>query len=317
MRIPLMLLRAGVTAAVMGLVFHQFGTARILAVLRHLDFTWLLGGSLLALAQVFLITWRWQTLCGVLTGAAPPFRALLLALGRSLLLGQFLPATVGADAVRATAVIGSVGASGAVRSVVCDRLVALLALLLLVAAELPFLVRQGIQGAAAESLGFVSLGGIAGFIGFLALRPILGRIPFVGRFAALLSADLGGALRHRRGRLSLLIALLSHGVSAATFVALLRSVDPAAAAGSGALVILPVLLVISVPISLGGWGVREAAVATGFSLLGADPVPALTASLLFGLLTPTSGALVELGSLIAPVNCLIRRRISGSPSTAP
>jgi len=289
----------------MWLVLRHFGTGRVLSILTRLDIPWLVSGSALAVAQLFVIAWRWQTLCGVLAGTAP-LRALLLALGRSVLLGQFLPATIGADAVRATAVIGSIGAGGAVRSVVSDRLLALLALLLLVAAELPFLMHAGVHGAAAESLGLVSLGGIAGFTVLPVLRPVLSRIPFVGQFAALLAADLGYVLRHRRGRLALLAALLSHGMSVLTFIALLRSIEAAAPAATGALVILPVLLVISVPVSLGGWGVREAAIATGFSLLGADPVPALTASILFGLSGPLAGAVVELGEMLANANILPR-----------
>src|SRR6185312_23663 len=96
MRTPLTLLRAGVTVAVMWLVLRHFGTGRVLSILVRLDIPWLVSGSALAVAQLFVIAWRWQTLCGVLAGTAP-LRALLLALGRSVLLGQFLPATIGAD----------------------------------------------------------------------------------------------------------------------------------------------------------------------------------------------------------------------------
>jgi uncharacterized membrane protein YbhN (UPF0104 family) len=106
-----------------------------------------------------------------------------------------------------------------------------------------------------------------------------------------------------------LAGFLSHLVSVFLFVALVRSVDGSVPFTAGALVILPALLAVSVPVSLGGWGVREAAIASGFSLLGADIVPAMTASILFGLSGPLSGAAIELAEQLVCTNDLARSRL--------
>jgi uncharacterized membrane protein YbhN (UPF0104 family) len=50
-------------------------------------------------------------------------------------------------------------------------------------------------------------------------------------------------------------------------------------------VIVPLsLLATAIPISIGGWGVRESAFVTGFGLVGVSASDALVLSVLFGLL---------------------------------
>ena len=49
------------------------------------------------------------------------------------------------------------------------------------------------------------------------------------------------------------------------------------------LIVPTVLMVSSLPVSIGGWGVREAGLAAGFIVLGHSPSHAITISLLIGL----------------------------------
>src|SRR5438874_1544578 len=122
------LARVAVTAAVFWILFRWYGFSQVFEHIDHLDLRWLMVGMVVTIAQVFVLAWRWQLFCLVLTGAAPRFLAVLNGVGRSLLVGQLLPTTVGADAVRATSIARAAGTAGAVRSVVCDRLLGLLAL---------------------------------------------------------------------------------------------------------------------------------------------------------------------------------------------
>jgi glycosyltransferase 2 family protein len=294
------LLRVAVTAAVLGLLFRHYGIGRLFATVGHLDLAWLATGLGFAVAQVFVLAWRWRLFCLVLTGAAPRFSMLVSGVGRSLLVGQLLPATVGADAVRATALARFAGAAGAVRSVICDRLLGFLALGLMVAAELPLFAHQTGAGAATGSLAAASLAIVGGFLIGLGLRRWLGRIPLLGRAAATIADDLWQALTRPPGQLGFALGFVAHATSALAFVALVRTVDPGVSPVVSTLVILPALLILAVPISLAGWGVREAAIASGFAMFGADPVPAVTASILFGLSGPVSGAATELLGLLRP-----------------
>ena len=47
----------------------------------------------------------------------------------------------------------------------------------------------------------------------------------------------------------------------------------------------PILLILTIPISIGGWGVRESVMISGFALVGVTNEAALVLSVLFGLTT--------------------------------
>jgi uncharacterized membrane protein YbhN (UPF0104 family) len=54
------------------------------------------------------------------------------------------------------------------------------------------------------------------------------------------------------------------------------------------------LLVTIIPISIGGWGIRESALVIGFGLVSVEPERAFTLSATFGLLVMLSSAVVAL-----------------------
>ena len=67
------------------------------------------------------------------------------------------------------------------------------------------------------------------------------------------------------------------------------------------LIVPPALLIASFPLSLGGWGVREGALAAGFALVGASSAGGVAASILYGLTGPLIGAIAELAKPLARV----------------
>jgi hypothetical protein len=60
----------------------------------------------------------------------------------------------------------------------------------------------------------------------------------------------------------------------------------------------PALLVSALPISLGGWGLREGAMVAAFSLVHADPAAVAATSVIFGLTTPLVGGVAAVMALI-------------------
>jgi glycosyltransferase 2 family protein len=311
--LSIFLVRAAVTATVFWILFRYYGLRQVLEHIDRLDLGWLMAGLVVAVVQVFVLAWRWQLFCRALTNAAPQFSAVLSGVGRSMLIGQLLPTTVGTDAIRATALARAAGTAGAVRSVVCDRLLGLLALGLMVGAELPFFIWKTRHATATGSLALAVLALVGGFILMFGLRRWVTRLPIVGRPMAVIVGDLLQALTHRHGRRGFILGFAAHALAALVFVALIRSVEPQAPLSVAALVILPALLVIAVPISIGGWGVREAAIASGFALLGADSTQAVTASILFGLSGPVSGAVVELLGLFGLADLGFHRQADRRP----
>ena len=60
----------------------------------------------------------------------------------------------------------------------------------------------------------------------------------------------------------------------------------------------PALLVSALPISLGGWGVREGALVAALSLVHADPAAVTATSVMFGLTTALVGGIAATMALL-------------------
>src|SRR5688572_1341537 len=107
------------------LIFRSVGANTIAQALSRIDLPLLLAAFGVLLLQFLIMAWRWKVLLRLLFGKDIRLGTLALSIGQGMLASQALPATVGGDAYRIALVAGRVGALAAVRSVVCDRLLAL------------------------------------------------------------------------------------------------------------------------------------------------------------------------------------------------
>ena len=80
-----------------------------------------------------------------------------------------------------------------------------------------------------------------------------------------------------------LLSLLVHVLSVATAWCVAQSVAAPFQFGHALLLLPPVLLIASVPISIAGWGVRESAFVLAFSYAGLSEADGLIVSVLFGM----------------------------------
>lgn len=294
------LLRLGVTLGAVWLVFHNVDWTNLARLLAHAGIGLLALSMVPLVAQFIACVWRWQIVIAMLSGVAVSAPLLAISLGRSLLIGQYLPSTVGSDVVRAALVGRRTGIVIAVRSVICDRVVGLVVLLAMVVATLPLFAIRVDRGAALAAVAALSIGGLAAFLLFIARVDLLARLPYVGRHMALIATDLRQVFT--RGRDSCYILLLS--VAAQVFNVLLicglaRALASPISVLQCLLIVPPALLIASVPISLGGWGVREGALAAGFALVGAGSAAGVGASILYGLTSPLVGIIAELATPFA------------------
>lgn len=129
--------RLAVTLGAAWLIFSHVDWVVLLGLLARADPVRLALAGLVLLAQFMIMVWRWQVVIELLGGPAVAVVPLAVALGRSMLIGQPLPATVGGDVVRTVVLSRQVGLTIAARSVVCDRLLALAMLVALVVVTLP------------------------------------------------------------------------------------------------------------------------------------------------------------------------------------
>jgi uncharacterized membrane protein YbhN (UPF0104 family) len=293
------------------LVLYLANAGQLLEGLRQASPVILTVAAAVAVAQFFSLVWRWQLVARLVTGDVVEFSQLTLGLGRSMLYAVPLPSTVGGDVVRVALLTPRMGLAFATRSVVCDRVLGMATLVLLVAALLPlfaYRVEGGVTFAATAALCAI---GLVGLTVLVAAPSLLARVPLVGRYAATVGLDFRAVLTGGgTGALCIALALAGYLLLvpltyflASAFNAPLLFVD--------CFLIVPLaLLASSMPISLGGWGVREGAMAAGFALVGGNVGGAVAASVVIGLLGPITGVAVE---LIVPLTLRIlgasRRRV--------
>jgi uncharacterized membrane protein YbhN (UPF0104 family) len=274
----------------------------------NIDWTVLLGSLaradplVLALAGVVLsvqfaiIVWRWQLVIELLGGGVVAGGPLAIALGRSMLIGQPLPSTVGGDMVRTLAISHQIGLALAARSVICDRVTALAVLVALVVVTLPLFAWLIEAGPAFLALAAVSLGGLAAFLLFLTQPRLLVALPQFGNHTAIVVADVRKTFIAVRGRVMLLLAFATHLFGVLLIYELARALATPISLMDCLLIVPPTLLISAIPISLSGWGVREGVLAAGFVLVGVSSEAGVATSVLFGLTGPLIGMMAELAT---------------------
>ncbi len=254
--------------------------------------------GLVVMAQFGVLVWRWQLVIHILGGKAIGFGPLALLLGHSCLIGQVLPSSVGGDVARTVLLSRSTGAAAAARSVICDRLLGFAALALLVIPTVPVIAEMIGSVTPFLTLTFCALGTMT-MVGLLLAYSLTYGLPWLGRHLAIVAGDLRITLRS--GKIGLLAMAL--GIGSSLFgVLLIYIIGSAIGADLRALdcivLVPPVLLVSALPISLGGWGVREGALVAAFSLVHADPAAVAATSVMFGLTTPLVGGIAAAITLL-------------------
>lgn len=244
------------------------------------------AGLALLLVQQVLAGWRWRIVSyrvGVPLGFVTAFRLLFVG----LFFNQTLVSSIGGDAVRLWFVRSlAVGTASAFRSVLIDRLVGLAGLFLIVAATLPVLLELvATPSARAGVLAVLGTG-----IGVFALLLLLDRLPVLpqrlrtkGALDEFAQAFRRVLLDARTGFSAMGLSLGVHLLSALTVFVLARGIGVEVSFGQMVVLVPPVILVATLPISVAGWGVREGAMVTALGFVGVAPADAFAVSVIFGL----------------------------------
>jgi hypothetical protein len=248
------------------------------------------GEALIALAIALAIlpvqTLRWKVVLRE-SGHDLPFGQALGILWIGQFFSQVLPSSVGGDALRMWYAHKSGMQPGkAIIAVVVDRAVSLLGVLLMAACGLPWLLRLLPEGAARSTLvAFIG----AGAAGFVAVAALAGNPNLLPRWRVA-RALLAPAVLLRRiliapGRL--LPALAFSMTSSVGFCAMVyqiaRALGVALEFQDCLLLFPPVMFASAIPVSVGGWGLREGAMVVAFGYANVAAADAFAMSVLFGL----------------------------------
>lgn len=267
------------------------GLGRQLAGMRIEPAIW---AALLSVPQLAITAWRWHFTAGRM-GLELPFVRAWKEYYASTLLNLVLPGGVLGDVSRVVRVAEGSNAAKVARCVVLERASGQLALWLTIAIG-------------AVALGWPTMPAAIGWVG-AALLVVGVAIASAMRSETIASSRLGAGIRTVVSEVR--TSMLSSGAWAVQLgasllaVALLGAMFYLCAVAVGApvdgrqaLLIAPLVLAASaLPISVGGWGVREATAAGLFGLMGLDATQGAAASAAFGavsLVTALPGAVVLL-----------------------
>ncbi len=288
------LLKAAVSAVLLYLSLRRVNLASVGQQLGHLDWTWAALALFIAGAQVPVAASRWREIVILCKAKLSQTTAL-----RYTAIGQFfsqvLPSTVGGDAVRIWLLArGGAGWQLSVYSVLIDRAVGVTILAMLVGGCLPWTFQLIHAPAARVALALIGFGALGGALVFLALG--LPQLKFLDRWwptrhlantsrlAWRLCSSVAGI---RVAIFSFVIHFMTVGVAWSVAMAAQASVDFMQAL----FLMLPVILIATVPISIAGWGVRESAMVLAFSYAGLAESDGLIVSILYGLAIMAIGAI--------------------------
>jgi uncharacterized protein (TIRG00374 family) len=277
--------------------------------LLAVDLSVLALAVLLLFAQTFVLCHRWILILRAMNVPLDWLRGWRILMV-STFFNQVLPA--GGDAVRIWMLRRhGVQWSPTISSIVADRFLALLALGFIVLAGMPFLLQRISDKSLLFAIVIVLVIACFGLIALLMLdrwpHRIIAALPArIVQFAMLVRAPLAA---QGRGTMMMAAVIIHLFTVAACYVIAIGLDAPLSALD--AFVLIPLVILSSaVPISIGGWGVREGAMVAALGLAGIASDKALAISVLLGLGGLIVGLFGGLVWLIAP------ERASFSPDEA-
>jgi len=304
--------KAAVSVALLWVLFSRVDVARLWSVARQASAAWLVGALALYLTMVLVSVWRWSLLLKA-QGLDLPFGRLTASYLVATFFNNFLPSNIGGDVVRIADTAPVAGSKTLATTVVLiDRGIGLLGLVLMAALGATAGARVGGSGA---GLGAGMLWAGFGLAAMIATPALLMPEAFVRMLQPLrvvhrewvdrrldkLTITLG---RFRESPAAIAGcfagAVVVQAVLVAYYLAIAHSMRIPIGFAELA-VIVPITFVVQmVPVSLNGFGVREATFGFYFSRLGLPLESALVMSFV-------GAALIMLFSLSGGVAYLARR----------
>jgi uncharacterized membrane protein YbhN (UPF0104 family) len=278
-------LRLLVTAGLIFALAARFDLGQAAELIGQANLRPIAAALVVILIANFVVAWRWQLILSA-EAASPGSATLLKIVFVGLFFNQVLPTGIGGDAVRAwrCSRVG-IGLGAAIRSILLDRACGFLVLVVLYALGLPFLLK--ILPDPQERGAVVAVLAIA-IVGLLALvsldrmpGPIL-RLRLMTPFAELSRASRRLFIDPRRCAAVLALSIVTIALTVLAFKLIGDAVGSRLSLGSWMMIVPPVTLIQLVPVSLAGWGVREAALVIALGSFGVPAEAALAVSVLMG-----------------------------------
>ncbi|WP_284418148.1 MULTISPECIES: lysylphosphatidylglycerol synthase transmembrane domain-containing protein [unclassified Bradyrhizobium] len=282
----ILILRIVVSLALLYLALRGINFAAIRERLSQISIGWIVLAVGITLLQIFIGALRWReisALCGAPLTDLRAFRYNMIG----AFFNQTLPSSIGGDAVRLW-LIGRTGAGwrAASYSILTDRAVGFIALALIIVASLPWSYGMIADEHGRLALVLVDAAALAAGVGFLTV----GYLPakwmtawWPTRHVHACSVIASKVIFGKTTAAKIAVLSLSIHVLAVVIAwCAVRSIAASAAFEQLFLLTPPIMLITMLPISIAGWGVREATMMVAFGYAGLAPADGTVVSILFG-----------------------------------
>jgi glycosyltransferase 2 family protein len=285
-RILLSAIKILVSAALLYLALRKANFSDLAARIDLASAGWLALAIAVTFLQIFVGVLRWR-IVGAECGAPLPTRQAMRYNMIGAFFNQTLPSSIGGDAVRLWLVArAGAGWRAATYSIFVDRAIGLIALAVIIVASLPWsyhLIGDSYGRSALALIDFAALAGGAGFL-------VLGALPWpwLRKWWATHHVHACGVIANRvifsrRNEPAIaLLSLLVHVLAVVIAWCVVQSISAPVTFAQTFLLIPPVMLITMLPISIAGWGVREATMGLAFGYAGLMPNEGINISLLYG-----------------------------------
>jgi glycosyltransferase 2 family protein len=247
---------------------------------------WMAFALFLLTVQVAFLAARWKKI-STACGAELPYRTAIQLSFIAIFFNQVLPSTVGGDGARIWFLARKgVGWARATYSVLIDRIVGVLVLALIVLICLPWTMELIHDPIARIVILMIGFGAVAGSILFVLIgtrfQPWLNHWTLTRHLSA--ASAIAAALCGSPPSIGYIIvcSIVIHLLTIASAWCCVMAIAAPVSFAQVLILLPPVLLISTIPISIAGWGVRESSMIAAFAFAGLAESDGLTLSILFG-----------------------------------
>lgn len=285
-RILLTAVKILISAALLYLALRKVDLSDLASRFGIASLGWLALAIAVIFLQIFIGALRWREIsaeCGAPLAAMRAMRFNMIG----AFFNQTLPSSIGGDAVRLWLLArGGAGWRAATYSVFVERAIGLIALAVIILATLPWSYRLIEDANGRLALLVIDLAALAGGLVFLALGRL--RWPWLKSWwgthhlyaCSVIANRVMFSLKH--GPKLAILSLLVHVLAVVMAWCVVQSITAPVSFGQMFQLVPPVMLITMMPISIAGWGVREATMGLAFGYAGLAANEGINVSLLFG-----------------------------------
>lgn len=293
-RILFSTIKISISAALLYLALRKVDLAELASRINIASVGWIGMAVAVTFLQIFVGVLRWQMVsaeCGAPLGTMRAMRYNVIG----TFFNQTLPSSIGGDAVRLWLVArGGAGWRAATYSIFVDRAIGLIGLAIVIVASLPWSYSLIKDPHGRTALLSVDLAALAGGVGFL----VLARLPWpwLKRWWGTHHLHACSVIANRamfnwqRGPRIAVLSVLVHVLVVVIAWCVVQSIAAPVLFSQIFQLVPPVMLITMLPISIAGWGVREATMGLAFGYAGLMINEGVNISLLFGAVSFLVGA---------------------------